>query len=319
MGEPDLPRDVYDLYYQRSSDKFWRDLGWTEQQVADSRTRRIELDHLSNELRPILEKRDALILCLHFLTCTIQKYIPFSFETISYFPCTRMLTPSRQDGDNEVEELRTRLDAARRDRLLEVLLVRSLAHVSELARDSHISLSAYTGPQLLYRVHQTHSHTFYDKDVGFCCPRWLRYRDFDKPTGQDFYHHANGHQESQEAQGTFETPYISMTSSPRRALNLVQDDEMHSADIFIIDAQKLRDMSIRFEPTTAIADRDGIPYTGAGSSRRAHYITKTHWVARYWIPADCIVKRIPFLHFQRVCNSNLIFRGTDHAAHSPCP
>lgn len=108
-----------------------------------------------------------------------------------------------------------------------------------------------------------------------------------------------------------------MTSSPTRALNLVPNGETKSANVFVIDAELLWMTSIQVERTTEVANRHGIIYKGPGLYGRAHYITDTHWVAQYWIPVDCIVRRMTFDRFQETCNKNGIFRDTDYLVHQP--
>lgn len=118
-------RDIYDLCYRRSKTPFVGfedDAPWTKQQLADFQTRNTLLDDLSRMIRVILEKRDALVLCQHFLTCILETW-PFCM-TPSYlngptYTTTLPVPPSRPDRDNEEEELQARLGSAARDQFLQ--------------------------------------------------------------------------------------------------------------------------------------------------------------------------------------------------------
>lgn len=268
---------------------------------------------MSKDLRLILEKRDALVFCQHFLTCVLNTW-PDHLTGLDNLPDVITLPPSRPDRDNEEEELQARLSAEVRDWVLCRMQIQTL---KELTANVRLIRRAdgfgWAGPRLLYRVHSPDSHTFYHRDVGFCCPRWLRQRDFKEPSKLDFYLHVNGDQAS--PRGAFETPFISMTGSPLRALNFVQDDRMSTSDVYVINCERLWAANIHVERTTILADQYGIIYKGPKGYDRSRYITKTHWVAQYWIPADCIVMRMPFLQFQEVCREKGIFRGTYCPAH----
>jgi hypothetical protein len=96
----------------------------------------------------------------------------------------------------------------------------------------------------------------------------------------------------------FASPYISLTVSPYRALRFGR------ATVFIIDAVRLRATKVHTERTTVLASQCEIPYKGPG---RTQYITESYWLAHSWVPADCIVKRIPFDGFKGVREENKIF------------
>lgn len=311
-----FPRDIYDLYYGRSDQKyvgFGEATRWTKQQVADFDNRNRELDRLSRSIRDILQKRDALIVCQHYLTCYLR-HGPFALIDNDNHPYDTALPPSRPDKDNEVTELRDRLGWLERDRCLEHMKVLILSQLSLTVRQKRVDFTGtswWDGQRrLMYRVHRIGSHTFYKDDVGFCCPRWLRYRKVERPSKQDFCLHTGGAHVSPE--GAFETPYISMTSSPLRALRLVEKEGMSEADVFVIDVLKLQATSIRIEPTTTLAHQYEITYKGPRSHDRAHYITESHWIAEYWIPADCIVTKMPLCQFKQFCGEKGILKGTKY-------
>lgn len=300
MAAYHFPRDIYDLYYGRSKQQQYV-------RFPDGQARNKRLDDLSRLIRQILEKRDALVFCQNFLTCVLESR-PHLLTGIDNSVWADALPPSRPDTDTEEEELRARLHSLARDGLLQSMQIQTLKQLGETVRQRRWEdASWYEGPHLLYRVHHPESYTFYHQDVGFCCPKWLVDRNFDKPSEEDFRRHVNG--DIISSKGGFETPYISMTGSPSRALNLVPYDQMSSSDVFVIYAERLWATSIPFERTTSIADRYGIKYRGPRGIRMAEYVTKTHWVAQYWIPDDCIVVRVPFGQFEAICRSRGIFRG----------
>lgn len=317
MTESNLSRDTYYVDYQRDLDVFRDDNDSTSRRLADLRTRFENLLHLTEEIERILCKQRAIICCLQFFICILRKR-PYRLPGLEK-PCNATaLPPSRPDTDDHVPEPRVLVSSAERQQFIDDPDDSLLKLVVDLVRwEGRRDGGRFEGPRLLYRVHRPSSHTFYNEDVGFCCGRWHRGRDIEEPSKWDFYHHASGHRSS--SKGAFETPYISMTSSPTRALNLVSSDEMQPADVFVIDAELLWATNIDVERTTDVADRHGIRYKGPGLYGRAHYITDTHWVAQYWIPADCIVKRMSFHHFQEICSKNSIFRGTDYLVHYPSP
>lgn len=317
MAESTLPRDTYDIKDQRYFDPFWDDFDLADPLVAYDRDILQHLHHLKKEFRRIFEKRHYIFSCLYFLIFDLQKW-PCRLLGLGNLRLSKppALPPSLLDTDNELLGHRARVSSAKRDQfdgltppeLMDQLVLR-------VRLRGRTDGGRFDGPRLLYRVQRPNSHTFYNEDVGFCSRRRDPEMGFDEPSKWDFYHHASGYRLSSE--GVFETPYISMTSCPTRALNLVPRDEMRSADVFIIDAELLWDTNIRLERTTDIANRHRIKYKGPRSSDRAHYITDTHWVAQHWIPNDCIIRRMRFHRFQEICSKNAIFRGTDYPVHQP--
>jgi hypothetical protein len=90
----------------------------------------------------------------------------------------------------------------------------------------------------------------------------------------------------------FESPYISLTDDPGHAFTFDQyRSEQH---IFIINAAKLRRMNIYIKPTTVLADRWGIKYKGQG---HLHFVTGSHWLARFWIPTEYNAWKVSFPDF----------------------
>lgn len=300
------------LLLQRDLDEMYDKDDWDDPEVVHLWNKLQHLLRLARELHRIHQKRHALILCVNFLTRVLQTW-PRPLPGLDRLAKITTLPLTQPDTDDEVQELPAHFSSAMRleDPKTTETPVQPLRPLVDLVRRGGRKDGGwFEGPRLLYRVHRPSSHTFYHQDAGFCCAAWHRGMYFDKPSKWDFIHHASGHQSS--SSGVFETPYISMTSSPTRAMNLVPSNEIHSAEVFVIDAGKLWATSIEVERTTDIANRHGIIYRGRGLYGRVHYITDTHWVALYWIPADCIVKRMRFHQFQRLCNYNALFRGTDY-------
>lgn len=316
MAESTFSYVAYDLNRLRQFDAFTDD-DWAKLnlKVAETLNRHRLFDCLRQQLHHIVEKQIAITYCLDFLTCALQAW-PYQIPNLDILATRGTLLRRRPDINRDVQE---QPEGASSDSRVDLFSPTQILKLNRLC-DSMRSRcwdgpTWFEGPHLLYRVHRPDSATFHDNELGLCCPRWLRPHDLDEPTRQDFLHHVNGYRTL--AGGTFETPYISMTGSPLRALNLVQPEDMSSSDVFVIYSERLWATNIRFERTTTIADRYGIKYSGWPRADRAHYITRTHWVAQYWIPADCIIMRMPFRQFQAVCSSKGIIRGTDYLSNLP--
>ena len=93
---------------------------------------------------------------------------------------------------------------------------------------------------------------------------------------------------------SFKTPYISLKDDPGQVFKFGQ--HRPGRHIFIISAARLQKLNIRTERTTVIAERWGTKYTGPD---RLDYVTRSHWLARFWIPAKCIVHEISFPDFEK--------------------
>lgn len=314
MAESAFSYVAYDLNRRRGFDSFIENHDWEKLnlKVGESLNRHRRFDLLKKEFHRAVQKENAITSCLNFLACNI----PTWQDWLAYLDrLTTALPQRRPDMNDEVQKSSENDSPDKRYQSLFRAQILDLDRLCDIVRSRRWEgASWFEGPHLLYRVHGPDSHTFYDEDIGLCCQKWLREPDFDEPSKQDFYHHVNG--DRALVDGAFETPYISMTGSPLRALNLVRPEAMSSSDVFVIYSERLWATNIRFERTTTIADRYGIKYRGRRADR-AHYITKTHWVAQHWIPADCIIMRMPFLQFQAVCSSKGIFRGANCPSHPP--
>jgi hypothetical protein len=119
------------------------------------------------------------------------------------------------------------------------------------------------------------------------------------------------------------TVWISLSESPGRLINIIRpwlpsrrdptskSDgqpgvdfsrwEEDSSRVIIIDPVKLRAFGTFFARTTELAAK----YNLKNRSRLHHdgvdYVTDTHWLAKGWIPKECIVNDVPAKQFVQVC------------------
>lgn len=313
MTESTVSYVAYDLNRPREFDAFTDD-DWAKLnlKVTETLNRHRLFESLRQQVDRIVEKQNAITHCLDFLTYALQAW-PYQTPNLDILATRGPLLRRRPDTNRDVQEPPEHVSS---DSIVDLFCPTQILKLNRLCDSMRSKCwdgpTWFEGPHLLYRVHRPDSATFHDNELGLCCPRWLRPHDLDEPTRQDFLHHVNGYRTL--AGGAFETPYISMTGSPLRALNLVQPEEMSSSDVFVIYSERLWATNIRFERTTTIADRYCIKYRGPGTDR-THYITKTHWVAEHWIPADCIIMRMPFRQFQAVCSSKGVIRGAHCLSH----
>jgi len=294
MADHGLSRDIYGLCYKRSlipKPVFFKGGTSTPEQVSEraaevqkANDRRCRVNELSKDLRHELEKKDAFVFCIHYQMCCLD-------PTLQNTKVSRptLVPSSRPDMEDEEEKLRTRLAEARDD-FTNKMMAENLKCMGNLVARNGGYMPWHEEPRLLYRVTHGSSYTFFDADIGFCCPRWLQERDFGEPSRQDFINHMEGE--------PFASPYISLTESPTRALRFGKG--MASAKVFIIDAVRLRAAKIHTERTTVLASR---------YATKPQYTTKSYWLAWFWVPADCLVKSVSFDEFQEVCKENNISNG----------
>jgi hypothetical protein len=252
----------------------------------DLNERRYRLNRISKDLCKVLQRNHALISCISFAT----HLLPPAAESIAPPEIAkRSLAPGRPDTDFEEEVTRARLATAHDDFSTRIL-IDSLKRVNQVILQIIVNSSTTSQePTVFYRVTHASSHTFYDADLGFCCAKWLQDHGFHEPSKDEFCAHVGEGKE-------FESPYISLTDDPGRAFKFGQ--YLSDQHIFVIDATKLQQMNIHIEPTTVLAERWRIKYKG---SDRLHYVTGSHWLARFWIPAECIVQKVSFLDFKEAC------------------
>jgi hypothetical protein len=199
----------------------------------------------------------------------------------------------RPDAEDEEEVIRRRLAAAQED-FKDKIMAQSLKCVGKLVAQSQGYASWHDEPRVFYRVTHERSHTFFDKDIGFCCYRWVRQRNFTPPSCQDFKDHMEGKD--------FNSPYISLTESPCHALRYGNGN--NGTAVYVIDAVRLRATKIHTEQSTVLATEFGVP--SARQQGATPYITKTQWLAEFWVPAECIVKELSMDRFKEICGQNQI-------------
>lgn len=295
MDHVPYKRDFYDLCYERVGGILTR---WIEDEplvdVSQDQARRLEelnerrhrLNYLSKDLCKVLQRNHALISCITFATHLLH---PTAESIVPLETAGRPLAPGRPDTDFEEEVISARLAMARDDRSTRTL-IQSLKRINQAILQIHVDSSTTPQkPAVFYRVTRADSHTFYDIDLGFCCAKLLQDHDFNEPSKDEFRSHVNGKH--------FKSPFISLTDDPGRACKIGQ---YHSNEhIYFIDATKLQQLNVHIERTTNIAERWKIEYTGGFN--RLHYVTSSHWLAHFWIPAECIIRKVSFDDFKEVC------------------
>lgn len=293
-------RDFYDLSYHRRRRELPRKISQGQLvevspdraiRQKDRNERRYRLNRISKDLCKVLQRNDALVACISFATHLLS---PAAESVTPLELPKRPLAPRRPDTDFEEEIIRARFTTAHNDFSTRIL-IDSLKRVNQAILQINVNSStASQKPTFFYRVTHANLHTFYDADLGFCCARWLQDYDFHEPSKDEFYTHVRGGKE-------LESPYISLTDDPGRAFKYGQyllDCHISDLHIFVINATKLQQMNIHIEPTTVSVERWRIKYKG---SDRLHYVTGSHWLARFWIPAECIFKKVSFPEFKEAC------------------
>ncbi|KFX97218.1 hypothetical protein V490_02911 [Pseudogymnoascus sp. VKM F-3557] len=134
------------------------------------------------------------------------------------------------------------------------------------------------GPSVFYRVTTPETHTSHDPRLGIWSARGLPDHDFNEPSEDDFTDHVTGRK--------LKSPYISLRSDPGLAS---QRGNKRSGKLLVyeIDAEKMRQMGVCVEATTDLARRWGITWRGF-SFWTCDYIASDKWLARFWIPVECV-------------------------------
>ncbi|KFY07299.1 hypothetical protein V492_07266, partial [Pseudogymnoascus sp. VKM F-4246] len=146
-------------------------------------------------------------------------------------------------------------------------------------------------PPTFYRVTHSKSHTSHNPhNLGFWSARGLPDHNFAAPSEEDFIKHMK--------KDNFASPYISLTTDPGFACTF--DAHIGGREVVEIDAVKLWRMGVCVESTVDIAKEFGITYLGSDPGR-LNYVTPSHWVARYWVPAECCVATYSLSQFEEIC------------------
>ncbi|OBT65907.1 hypothetical protein VE03_05443 [Pseudogymnoascus sp. 23342-1-I1] len=312
-------RDCYDLSCSRRRIRRFAGVEKSQETIEardKENERRSNLCEMSKTLRQALQKNEALVSGINFGTHHLLQAA--SDAALPALPKRRVeFDLSRPDTAIEKAVIRARLTAANH---LAAVLVDSLKQINQAILQTNIKSAgpsqkpAAGEPTVFYRVCHETSYTSHDVDLGFWSARGLPDHDFLEPLDSEFRAHISGDHRYIDPDNKPETiplksPYISLTTDPGRALNIGQchkKNELGGSQhvVYQIDAAKLRSMKIDIEPTTVIADRWGIVYTGQGD--RLHFVTDSHWVAKFWIPAECIIGKLAFAKFEDLCGEHKI-------------
>ncbi|KFY87564.1 hypothetical protein V498_07117 [Pseudogymnoascus sp. VKM F-4517 (FW-2822)] len=297
MGFKFYPRDYYDLWYSRAR-KTSRAGVEEPQDTIDARKNENErtnnLNYISKDLRIALEKNYALVSGINFGAHLLLRAAD---DTESLEQPRRPLEsgPSRRDTEVEYLVIHARL---RRASDLAKVLADTLKQINQAilreSIDSAIPSQEPTvqEPTVFYRVCHRGSHTSYGIDLGFWSAKGLPDNDFAKPSKAEFTSHVEG------VQLRFRSPYISLTTDPGFVCEYgnLGDGQF----VYEIDAAKLRQMKVHIESTSVLAKGWRIRYKGPDPGR-LHNVIDTHWLARFWIPAECIMRAHSFKEFREKC------------------
>lgn len=311
MGSKCNPRDCYDLCYRRHRIKCR--VGVEESQdKMEARKKENErtssLNEISETLREVLKKNDALASAINLGTHLLQGADSKSLPALQERPLTPR--PSRPDTDVEDAVIRARLDSASH---LAKVLVDSLEQINKAILQPNINSPRPSQkptsqePTVFYRVCDRISYTSHDFGLAFWSARGLPDHDFGDPVEQEFRAHVAGEHTLPKPfaeRGRFKSPYISLTTDPGFACKF--GTKYDGQFVFEIDAVKLRRMGVHVESTVDIADRWRVPYRG--SEPRLHYVFPSHWLARFWIPKECM-KPHSFTQFRDKCRKSGFFNG----------
>ncbi|KFY91569.1 hypothetical protein V500_04592, partial [Pseudogymnoascus sp. VKM F-4518 (FW-2643)] len=304
MGSECHMRDCYDLCYSRSIGVLWAGVEESQDEKEareKENARTTSLSEISKTLRGALRKNDALVSGINLGT---HRLLQAADDTASPAPQKRTLAsgPSRTDTDDEDAVIRSRLVSAS---YLTEVLVDSLKQINKAILQTN-SYSArpsqeptVQGPTVFYRVSHETSYTPYDVDLGLWSARGLPDHDFQKPSEYEFRAHLDGEKNFTKPYAErerFKSPYISLTTDPGFACKYGRYDGLF---VYEIDAAKLRQMKVHIESTFDIATGWGIRFKGLDKGRQ-HYVTESHWLARFWIPAECR-KTHSFTAFREKC------------------
>lgn len=292
------PRNLHDLGYDRNELLPWlkgENSRGRQARLKALNERRTLLNRMSKAFCEVFQRTHALIAYISFTTHRLHAAahrLRVAAGIVTPRPVKRVLSPARPDSEFEDKLIQAQINTASHDFSARIL-INNLKQISRLVMQINSGSSSSTSqkPEIFYRVTHSTSHTLYDDTLGFCCARWLWDHDFSEESREDFCAHVGGEED-------FESPYISLTDDPGRAFRFGQPYSEPS--VSIIDAAKLRQMEIQIERTTDLARRWGVKYKSEDRSR-VQYVTDSHWLARFWIPAECIILRVPFYDFKKVC------------------
>lgn len=291
-----FPRNQYDLCRHRprimdlSSSKKPKRSANQKAITIRINAQREALDELSERLQGLLNKNRSFDFCITLAVNLLNQGWPESrqqqrkdFES----------EVCRQDTENEAEVIQSRIvDAAKRGRHLRTIFSRITRHIVQCPHS--LPLSIGSDPIFFYRLQTSQSATTYDCGIGFICGKWCRKPSFKKPTKSQFRKHMNGI--------GLPSPYISLTESPARLYNFYRYKrlERSDADITLVDVRRLLQIGLKIARSTDMAADFGV------TTSDTRYITRTHWLAQWLIPSQCIIKIISLEEFKNACRMHRI-------------
>ncbi|KFY35236.1 hypothetical protein V494_06089 [Pseudogymnoascus sp. VKM F-4513 (FW-928)] len=280
-------RDGYDLCYKRELIGPPTEIESLPQRVhrkAISRQLRA-LDTLSLALRFTLQRNDSLIsaisIAAHHLSHSAASPLPLR----PHLPPR----PSRPDTNTERDAIYSRHVAAQHTmRILSGSLKQLNVALLRIPLDpahSPLALDQTTKwPRTFYLITHSLSPTPYDSDLGFYSARGLPRHDFRAPSDTELESHrgrvGNNENRASKVVHGFQTPFIPLYTNASWAYNFASP--MSGVRIHVIDSLRLQQLGVVVEP----CPRDG----GEAS-----------WVARFWVPVECVGKRCGFGEFVRTC------------------
>ena len=141
----------------------------------------------------------------------------------------------------------------------------------------------------------------YDVSTGIKCSGWREYSTrFPQVTRKQVLDHMNAREEP--------SPFISMTDSPARLVNFGAN-RWHLTRVATINATKMERIGIRYSRTTQMAEKFGLGSKSNAEPDGAKYLNSAHWLAQFWIPAECIERVMEWGDFMRVCRRESIVSG----------
>jgi hypothetical protein len=196
----------------------------------------------------------------------------------------------RPDASNEAETMENRIFDAQGSRNV-------LKQVTQhMLRCNKAPPSSEDDPVFFYGLTQQILH-YRPQWRWILLRQWLEGPSFKDPTREDFRNYMEGRQ--------IYSPYVSMTESPGRLFNYYKR-KLVTPQIAVIDVSKLRRMNIPIDRSTDIADRFDVSTSGADATS---YITRTQWLAQFWIPAACIIRMVSSVEFINACKKREIVDG----------
>lgn len=154
---------------------------------------------------------------------------------------------------------------------------------------------------IFFRVFSCDPNSPYDVSTGIKCSGWREYSTrFPAVTRKQVLDHMNAMGEP--------SPFISMTDSPARLVNF-RANRWDLTKVAVINATKMERIGIRHSRTTQLAGKFGFGSKSNAEPNGAKYLNSAHWLAQFWIPAECIERVMEWGDFMSVCRRESIVNG----------